>query len=77
MQGIIKKIVVKKYFGFIKADKYEYFFHKDDFKGHWDDLINDYETHGGIIPVEFEVKASPKGPRAIDVKRTDYPNQSV
>lgn len=73
MQGTVKNIVVKRAFGFIKADGKEYFFHRDDFTGHWDDLVEDWNNKEQI-PVEFEVTPSPKGPRASKIRRTDHPN---
>lgn len=75
MLGTIKNIVVKRAFGFIKSDRQEYFFHRDDFNGHWDDLVNDWNNKD-VVPVEFEVKQSDKGPRASNVRRTDHPNQA-
>lgn len=79
-QGTVKSIVVKKRFGFIVSAKQggrtEYFFHRDDFLGHWEDLVNDWNNKDTII-VKFEVKESPKGPRAASVRRIDYPNQAV
>jgi cold shock CspA family protein len=78
MTGIVKNIVVKKGFGFIMdpVTRTEYFFHKDDFNGHWDDLVNDWNNKEEVS-VEFEVTPSPKGPRASKVRRTDFPNQAV
>lgn len=80
MVGTVKNVIAKKAFGFVRAAGKEYFFHKDDFIGHWDDLVNDHEhKHGDkdSIPVEFDVIPSAKGPRASKVRRTDHPNQSV
>ncbi len=73
MEGMVKNIVVKRGFGFITSGKQEYFFHKDDFYGHWDNLLEDVFAQQRV-PVEFEVKESPKGPRASNVRRTDHPN---
>lgn len=73
MLGTVKNIIVKKAFGFIKAGGSEYFFHKDDFSGHWDDLVTDWNNKDNI-PVQFEVVQSSKGPRASKVRRTDHPN---
>jgi cold shock CspA family protein len=78
--GNIKNIVATRNYGFIRADisKLEYFFHKDDFVGHWNDLEIDANANGDVsIPVEFSVVESPKGPRAANVRRLDYPNQAV
>lgn len=76
MNGIVKHLAARKGFGFIKGDDgTTYFFHKDDFKGFWKDLVYDYIT---ISPqVTFDVTPSPKGPRAANVSRTDFPNQAV
>jgi cold shock CspA family protein len=73
MKGTINRIPPGKMFGFINANnKGDYFFHKDDFEGHWSDLINDI-THGPI-EVSFEVTESEKGLRASKVRRLDFPN---
>lgn len=80
MTGIVKSLIGPKGYGFIKceADGMEYFFHRDDFTGHWDDLTNDFESHKMRIPVEFEMSDRiSRAPRAANVKRTDYPNQAV
>lgn len=75
ISGVVKSLINGRYFGFVRsADGTEYFFHRDDFYGHWDDLMTDNER-GIKIPVEFEVVESPKGPRAANVKRTDFPNE--
>lgn len=77
MTGKVKNLVVKRAFGFILSERgAEIFFHKDDFIGHWDDLVSDYEAKNPIN-VEFEIKESPKGARASKVRRTDHPNQAV
>ncbi len=69
MQGVIKTIVEKGSYGFIKTmEGTEYFFHKQDYLGHWDDLIED--KNRGLVTVDFDVVKSPKGPRAANVQRT-------
>ena len=76
MRGMVKSITKNRAFGFIAADKKEYFFHRDDFSGHWEDLVSDFLS-GAQIPVEFViVENNIKGPRAADVKRTDFPNEA-
>jgi cold shock CspA family protein len=76
LRGTIRGLVYTKNYGFIKGNNGpEYFFHRDDFNGHWNDLVQDCDN-GGIIPVIFEDNPSPKGPRAKNVRRTDYPNQT-
>lgn len=75
MRGRIKKIHTGKTFCFIEAeDKTEYFLHRDSFEGHWADLLEDID-HGFVVEVEFNPGKSPKGPRASDAKRLDFPNQ--
>lgn len=74
MTGVIIKVVTGKNFGFIKGqDGKEYFFHKQDFNGFFDDLATDAEKAGTRIPVEFEIAQSlaGKGPRAREVTRMD------
>lgn len=74
MVGSIKKIVAGKPYGFLICEGREYFFHAEEFEGFWDDLVTDFEqTHS--IKVEFEPMTSPKGLRATNVRRQDYPNQ--
>ncbi len=80
MKGTIRSIVINRNFGFIRANnKGDYFFHKDDFTGHWDDLVSDYNLgNGEPIEVQFEIsEKSSKGPRASNVRRIDFPNQAV
>jgi cold shock CspA family protein len=79
MTGEIKRLVENRYFGFIKDNMSgkEYFFHREDFKGHWNDLVNDVEDKTISIPVSFDPAESPKGPRATNVRRLDYPNDAV
>lgn len=75
MTGIVKRIVKDKGYGFIAVTGgTEYFFHRSNFSGHYDDLVDDVNMHLQV-PVEFEVVNSPRGPRAQNVSRTDYPNQ--
>jgi cold shock CspA family protein len=78
MTGFVKKLVAIKNFGFIASseDRKEYFFHREDFIGHWDDLVNDIENELRI-EVRFEAVDSPKGLRAANVTRLDFPNQAV
>jgi CspA family cold shock protein len=59
--GTIKKLVSDRGFGFIAAeDGKEYFFHRDGMEG--------FDSLRGGESVTFEVEASPKGPRANQVK---------
>jgi cold shock protein len=58
--GIIKKVVSDRGFGFIAAeDEKEYFFHRAGL-----DSSLDFDRLVGGEHVEFEIEASPKGPRA-------------
>lgn len=76
MQGVVRNIVAGKPFGFIVAKNVHYFFHRSDFKGHWEDLIRDL-AYEDSISVEFEGVETEKGPRAANVGRLDHPNQAV
>lgn len=74
MNGTISRILNDRKFGFIKNHLgEEYFFHKDDFLGFWTDLEidigNRYE-----VKVTFISSKTPKGLRAREVKREDWPN---
>lgn len=76
MIGIVKTLMPRRLFGFIKAeDGKEYFFHRDDFKGFWDDLVADDSDKD--VEVTFDIVESTKGLRAGNVSRTDFPNQAV
>ena len=76
MNGTVKNITARKAFGFIMGeDGKEYFFHKDDFNGFWDDLESDHNNKIKI-KVQFEPSKGLKGPRAANVSRLDWPNQS-
>lgn len=75
--GEVVRIIEKRGFGFIRGeDSKEYFFHKDDFNGHWNDLVADFLEESQTIKVRFIGRDSPKGRRADDVKRMDFPNQA-
>jgi cold shock CspA family protein len=72
--GVVRSMPEGKQFGFIQVgDTKDVFFHRDDFSGHWNDLLKDFRA-GKPVPVEFEQVESPKGLRATNVKRTDFPN---
>lgn len=76
MTGTIARVIGDKGFGFVRdTTGVEHFFHKSGFLGHWDDLEFDHKK-GLKIPVEFDQEESRKGPRATNVRRTDFPNQS-
>jgi hypothetical protein len=74
MNGTITKLMGKKQFGFIHSEGKNYFFHRDDFNGHWKDLEGDFEKNESI-KVEFVEVDSEKVLRAADVNRLYYPNQ--
>jgi cold shock CspA family protein len=77
MKGKVKIVIPEKGYGFIRGDvdKVEYFFHRQDFIGHWNDLCTDVsERERNTVPVEYELVDSPKGPRAANVSRLDFPN---
>jgi cold shock CspA family protein len=77
MKGIVRRLVTDRYYGFIRGtDHKDYFFHKDDFLGHWDDLVTDFNPNNEI-EVEFLIVGdSTRGPRARNVSRLDFPNQT-
>lgn len=60
-QGVIKKLVADKGFGFIKGDDGEFFFHHSSVSG------GDFETLQEGQSVEYTIGDSPKGPRAENV----------
>ena len=61
--GTVKKVVADRGFGFITAeDGKDYFFHRDSL-----DSTLDFDRLIGGERVEFEIEASPKGPRAAKV----------
>jgi cold shock CspA family protein len=79
MEGIVRTLFADKSYGFIKTeDKDDFFFHRDDFQGHWQDLVKDFQNLSvGIIKVEFVPDYQKnKGPRAYNVRRLDWPNQA-
>jgi CspA family cold shock protein len=62
--GTIKRIVADRGFGFIAADdEKEYFFHRGGL-----DSTLEFDRLVGGEKVEFDVEASPKGPRAARVR---------
>ena len=62
--GTIKKVVSDRGFGFISAeDEKEYFFHRGGL-----DSSLDFDRLMGGERVAFEIEASPKGPRATQVR---------
>ena len=68
--GFVKSISPKS-FGFIRSDNKEYFFHRQDFNGDWNELTELFANSKQRVEVSFEVVAnSPKGPRAANVMIT-------
>jgi CspA family cold shock protein len=62
--GTVSRVVADRGFGFITAeDDKEYFFHRSSL-----DATLDFDRLRGGEKVEFEVEASPKGPRATQVR---------
>jgi len=62
--GTIKKVIADRGFGFIAAeDGKEYFFHRNGLQSSLD-----FDRLMGGERVTFEIEASPKGPRANDVR---------
>jgi CspA family cold shock protein len=62
--GTINRVVADRGFGFITAeDDKEYFFHRSSL-----DTSLDFDRLRGGEKVEFEIEASPKGPRATQVR---------
>jgi CspA family cold shock protein len=62
--GTVKKLVSDRGFGFITADDgKDYFFHRGALEGGLD-----FDRLVGGERVDFEVEASPKGPRAVKVR---------
>lgn len=60
-QGVIKKLVADKGFGFIKGDNGELFFHHSAVEGNGFDTLQEGQT------VEYTEGTGPKGPRAESV----------
>lgn len=70
MKGTIANVIADKGFGFINGeDGAQYFFHRSEFNGFFDDLVQDMEKKK--IAVTFERTESIKGPRAKEVNRID------
>lgn len=78
MNGELKRLLADKNYGFIKAeDGKDFFFHKDDFLGFWDDLVTDFNEHKSIHLEFIDEGKTIRGPRARNVSRLDYPNQAA
>jgi cold shock CspA family protein len=66
MTGTVKTVTDKNYGFIIGDDGKEYFFHRADFNGHWEDLYSDHRNNKKAR-VEFDVAQSTKGHRASNV----------
>ena len=64
-EGVIKKLVLDKGFGFIAAGNSELFFHHSACEDVDFDSLQEGQT------VEFTEGSGPKGPRAENVRRND------
>jgi CspA family cold shock protein len=65
--GTVKKVISDRGFGFISAeDGKEYFFHRNSLQASLD-----FDRLGGGEKVDFEIEASPKGPRATAVRASE------
>ena len=65
MNGTIKTLRADKGFGFIRsAEGRDIFFHQSAIFGEGIDMLREGDS------VEFEIEDSPKGPRAVSVRRT-------
>lgn len=67
MIGVLFGIPEGKSFGFIKFEENDYFFHRDDFIGDWNQLVKNFRHGGHTIQLEFEARKSNKGYRAGNV----------
>ena len=65
--GTVKKVISDRGFGFISAeDGKEYFFHRNSLQASLD-----FDRLNGGEKVDFEIEASPKGPRATNVRAAE------
>jgi CspA family cold shock protein len=65
--GTVKKVISDRGFGFISAeDGKEYFFHRNSLQASLD-----FDRLSGGEKVDFEIEASPKGPRATNVRAAE------
>ena len=72
MTGETKNFNQQKYYGYIRGeDGKDYFFHRDDFQGSYDELVFDHYSNPDSIKVEFIPDKTDKGLRARNVTRTE------
>jgi cold shock protein len=77
MNGTIVRMMGDKGFGFLRGeDGREHFFHRSSVNGFFEDWVVDIDS-GRKIQVTFDEEYSAKGPRATNVTRVDWPNQST
>lgn len=75
MTGTIARLVAEKGFGFIKsAGTSDLFFHRDDYIGNWQDLVEEF-NYGEKIEVGFKDIRTAKGPRAQNVSKIEIGNR--
>lgn len=67
MIGHIIRLVEGKWFGFIRYNDKDYFFHADDFQDDWQQMKMKVRLNQ-VVQVEFEEGVSNKGPRARNVR---------
>lgn len=70
MVGQVRNIPDGKSFGFITTNEgKDYFFHRDDYQGSWNELLKAYKKNNTaqFVLVEFEPIEAPKGLRAAKV----------
>jgi cold shock CspA family protein len=71
MKGIVARLKEGYGYGFIIGeDRRNYFFHRSDMNGFFDDMVMDFAS-GLKIVVSFEPRETEKGPRASSVTRAD------
>ena len=67
MNGKVLRILDQKGFGFIEgSDGVEYFFHRQDYVGNFNDLVLAMRGQN-TVDVTFDIAPSQKGPRAANV----------
>jgi cold shock CspA family protein len=70
-QGVIKKLVSDKGFGFIEGEgRGDFFFHCSEVTG------GSFETLSVGQRVEYEIGEGPKGPRAQNVRPAEAPTEA-
>ncbi len=68
--GIVRSLIYGRQFGFILHKNQDYFFHKDDYSGDFEALIQDHNNRvGNSIKVSFEPAESQRGLRAAHVEK--------